>query len=212
MYKYEASAGEKYGRLTLIKETVRTSKKHMWLCKCDCGKTVEVSIYQLKDGICKSCGCLRDEIATQRCYDMSRHSMARTRMYNVWGGMIARCGNPNSKDYRNYGGRGIKVCDDWKDFCKFHEWAIANGYEDNLSIDRINVNGNYEPNNCRWIPLREQNANKRNNVLVEYKGETHCLREWSKILGKPYVTLHRRIRKHGWSIDKAFETPIGGNR
>lgn len=210
MYKYEAKAGEKYGRLTLIKETVCTSKKHMWLCKCDCGKLVEVSIYQLKNGECKSCGCLRDEVATQRCYDMAKHNMALTRIYKLWGGMLGRCNNPNNKDFPKYGGRGIKVCDEWHDFVNFNNWANENGYSDELSIDRIDVNGNYEPNNCRWVTLAEQARNKRNNHFVEYNGETRCLKEWSRIIGKPYSTIHRRL-KIGWTTERAFEQPIRGH-
>ena len=189
MYKYEAKAGEKYGRLTLIKETVCTPKKHMWLCKCDCGKLVEVSIYQMKSGVCKSCGCLHDEVATQRCYDMAKHNMALTRIYKLWGGMLGRCNNPNNKDFPKYGGRGIKVCDEWRDFVNFNNWANENGYSDELSIDRIDVNGNYEPNNCRWVTLAEQARNKRNNHFVEYNGETRCLKEWSRMTSSPQFTL-----------------------
>ncbi len=210
MHKYEATAGEKYGRLTLIEETVCTAKKHKWLCKCDCGNYTEVSIYHLKNGECKSCGCLRDEVATNRCYSMSRHNMARTRIYRVWGGMIARCKNSNNKDYKNYGGRGISICDEWLDFMNFEAWAMENGYADELTIDRIDVNGNYEPSNCRWIPISEQQKNRRSSVLVEYNGETHCLKEWAKITGIPYHTLHRRKQK-GWSVSKMFETPLRGS-
>lgn len=209
MPKYEANAGEKYGRLTLVKETVCTPKKHKWLCRCDCGNYKEVSIYQLKSGECKSCGCLRNEIATEQCYSMARHNMARTRVYRIWGGMIERCTNPRSKDFKNYGGRGVSICDEWRNFEGFKEWALSNGYEDTLSIDRIDVNGNYEPSNCRWITIRDQQKNRRNSVIVEYRGETHCLKDWAKITGIPYYTLHGRKQK-GWNVSRMFETPVRG--
>jgi hypothetical protein len=211
MPKYEATAGEKYGRLTLVKETVCTPKKHKWLCRCDCGNYTEVSIYLLKSGECKSCGCLRNEVATERCYSMARHNMSRTRIYRVWSGMIGRCKNSNNKDYKNYGGRGISICDEWLDFMNFEAWAMKNGYADELTIDRIDVNGNYEPSNCRWIPISEQQKNRRSSVLVEHNGETHCLKEWAKITGIPYSALLGRKHKR-WSVSKMFETPVRGCR
>lgn len=211
MHKYEATAGEKYGRLTLVKETVCTPKKHIWLCKCDCGAYTEASIYHLKSGACRSCGCLRDDVAIERCYSMSRHNMAKTRIYRIWGGMIERCKNPNNKDYKNYGGRGVSVCKEWRDFVGFEEWAMKNGYSESLTIDRINVNGNYEPSNCRWITNAEQQKNRRNTILVKYNGEEHCLKDWARIIGIPYCTLHGRLAA-GWSVDKALSTKVRNQR
>lgn len=206
MYKYEAKAGEKYGRLTLIKETVRTSKKHKWLCRCDCGKYVEVSIYQMKSGECRSCGCLRDEVAGARAKAMAKHNMTHTRMYKLWSTMLKRCRNPNDKDYPRYGGRGVKVCDEWKDFIKFHEWAMSHGYRDDLSIDRIDFNGNYEPSNCRWVTLADQARNRRGVIFVEYNGDKLPITLMAEKYNIPRGRLYDRLCR-GWSVEDAINRP-----
>lgn len=124
-----------------------------------------------------------------------RHGLCKTRLYRIFGNIKQRCYYKNNKDYKNYGGRGIIVCDEWlKDFKKFYDWAINNGYQDGLTIDRINNDGNYEPSNCRWITKKAQSRNNRNNRIITYKGETHCLIEWSEILKIPYPTLRSRIQ------------------
>ena len=129
---------------------------------------------------------------------------AHTRQYKIWIGMCHRCFNPKNTRYPYYGGRGIKVCEEWKNnFKSFYDWANANGYRDNLTIDRIDNNGNYEPSNCRWVTRAEQCNNRRTNVVINGK----TLKEWAKESIVPYKVLHSRIHKHGWSLERALTTP-----
>lgn len=163
--------GKKFGRLTVIERS--GSDKHgtpLWLCKCDCSNKKLVRGYDLVRGSTKSCGCLSSEMFVER---HKKHGMKNTRLYEVWKSMRKRCFNPNSPNYKNYGGRGITICDEWKDsFKAFYDWAISSGYDSNAkrgeyTIDRIDVNGNYEPSNCRWLTIQEQQRNKRNNKEKE---------------------------------------------
>lgn len=138
---------------------------------------------------------------------MIKHGFRRTRLYKCWIDMKQRCSNPNRKDFKHYGERGIGVCEEWKnDFMCFHDWAMKNGYKDALTIDRINVNGNYEPSNCRWVDNMTQRNNRRNNVLLTYRGETHTVAEWSRITGLKEWTISNRI-KYGWDDDRILGTP-----
>lgn len=135
------------------------------------------------------------------------HGDTGTKLYMAWQNMRARCNRKSAREYNNYGGRGIKVCDEWlHNYEAFKGWAIKNGYSEELTLDRINVDGNYCPENCRWITNKEQQNNKRNNVLYTYNGETKTLAEWSENLGICYKTLQKRIRN--WGVEKAFTTPI----
>lgn len=208
-------AGEKFNRLTLIEPVgFDNQNRPIWLCKCDCGKTKDIRYWDVVHGKIKSCGCLRDEKAHNRliAYNKShniKHNECHTRLYNIWSGMIQRCCNPNYHRYKDYGGRGIKTCDEWRyDYLTFKKWAIENGYKDYLTIDRIDTNGNYEPNNCKWSTNIEQARNRRNNVVVTYKGRTQTLIEWSNELGIKYDVLWRRLSK-GWSVERTFERPVG---
>lgn len=138
-----------------------------------------------------------------------KHGLCETRLYSIWTNMKSRCNNPNHPDYHNYGGRGVQVCKEWEDnFYCFYQWAMSNGYADSLTIDREDNDGNYCPENCRWVSKVIQANNKRNNPMFEYKGDTHTLKEWSRILSIPYMTLRKRILSLNWSISKAFETPV----
>ena len=142
-----------------------------------------------------------------------KHGLHGTRIYNIFNGMKGRCYCKEHFAYESYGGRGITVCDEWRNsFQAFYDWAMSNGYRDDLTLDRINNDGNYEPLNCRWITMKEQCSNRRNNHLLTYKGETKTLTEWAELYGKSYVALFMRL-KRGWSIEKAIETPLrgGGN-
>lgn len=135
------------------------------------------------------------------------HGDTGTRLHRIWQNMKARCYRKSAREYENYGGRGITVCEEWRsNYEKFKEWAINNGYADNLTIDRINVNGNYEPTNCRWITNKEQQNNRRDNACYEFNGETKTLAQWSEELGICYKTLQKRIRK--WGVEKAFTEPL----
>jgi hypothetical protein len=189
--------GKRYGNLTVLEmhDVVRGHVR--WRCACDCGKEKLAFGHKLKDGQIKSCGCKR--------YSYGHHQ-TETRLYHIWCTMKARCNRETSVKYKNYGGRGIKLCEQWQSFEPFFEWSMANGYRDNLSIDRINVNGNYEPSNCRWTDNETQANNKGNTKYFEYRGQSLTLRQLSRICGKSYGILYRRISR-GWSVEEAAETP-----
>lgn len=133
------------------------------------------------------------------------HGMSRSRLYHIWNGMKMRCSNPKAISYKYYGAKGIKVCEEWQSFVPFLQWAIDSGYDDNLTIDRIDSNGDYSPANCRWSTNKEQQNNTSYNRTLEYQGEKHSVMEWSKILGIPHTTLYNRLRR-GWEIDKIITT------
>lgn len=196
---------KRFGNLVVLRSVPKQTKTDKngttyWLCKCDCGKKCLVNGVSLRRGHSTSCGCKQGNI---------RHGKRQTRLYNIWGGMKQRCYNSNAKHYKNYGGRGIKVCDEWKNsFKNFYNWAINNGYEDGLTIDRTDTNKDYEPSNCRWVTVEIQNNNRRTNTYITYMGETLTLAEWATRLGYKYVTLHYRIFKLHWSIEDAFTKPV----
>lgn len=214
--KYKDYTNRRFGRLTVIRLHHKQQKykpdgrpnghRYYWECKCDCGNTTIVLIDHLTRHKILSCGCLGRERASLAS---SKHKLHGTRIYGIWGGMIQRCKNENIERYEIYGGRGIKVCKEWEeDFLNFYNWAINNGYKNNLSIDRVNVDGDYEPSNCRWVTAKEQARNTRTNVNLTYNNETHCVAEWSEITGIKSATIFYRIR-HGWTIKEALTTPVG---
>ncbi len=201
----ENLAGKRFGRLVAVDEVHKNGLLYC-NCVCDCGNITEVLPSHLKRGLIRSCGCLRSETSKKM---MKKHGMKNTRIYKIWIEMRARCTNENYDSYKDYGGRGISVCPEWKNsFENFRDWAFNNGYSDVLTLDRIDVNGNYEPTNCRWATYEEQANNKRTNKIIEYKGEKKTLAEWAREVGINYVTLHRRICVYGWDIEKAIETPV----
>ena len=206
--------GQKFGRLTVVKlapirkiyrKNGHIEKREYYLCKCDCGKEITVYKSVLKNGYIESCGCAFIEKLIKR---VTKHGMEGTRIYRIWASMKQRCYNKKSKRYLDYGGRGITMYNEWKnDFMEFYTWAMANGYKDTLTIDRIDVNGNYEPANCRWSTMKEQQRNRRNNRIIGYKGEKHCVSEWAEKLGIPRATLESRFN-YGWSIEKTLSTKV----
>lgn len=154
--KHQIQIGEKFGRLTVIS---RNTKEKKWTCICECGNTVSVIASNLNKGNTKSCGCLQRDI---RSITGKKHGMEGTKIYHVWKSMKQRCFNSNHKSFKYYGGRGITVCDEWKnDFQAFYDWAMANGYKEGLTIDRIDANGNYEPSNCEWVTQKQNNSHRR---------------------------------------------------
>lgn len=198
--------GRKYGRLTVLRENGKQRGNILWLCRCDCGNEINAIAYNLKNGHTRSCGCLSSEIKSSV---HSTHKCSGGRLYRIWRHIKSRCLNKKVPHYKYYGERGITMCKEWeKSFETFLDWAISNGYKENLSIDRIDVNGNYEPSNCRWANAKMQANNKTNNRLIEYNGECHTLSEWSSILGISHLTISKRIDDYGWDVKKAFETPV----
>lgn len=211
--KKENLLGKKFGRLIVIKEyesKIQPSgqKKTMWLCKCDCGNKVVVSAYNLKKQT-RSCGCLQKELFLKM---NKKHGMYGTRLYRIWNNMKNRCYNKNVKAYKNYGDRGIKVCDEWLDkkngFKNFYLWAMNNGYKENLTIDRINNNGNYEPDNSRWATRSEQNHNRKNSIMLTYNGQTKHITEWAKEYNLSRDCLWERLYVLNWNLEKSLLTKI----
>nr|WP_297873513.1 hypothetical protein [uncultured Blautia sp.] len=194
-------SGGRYGRWLVLEEFKMENEKTYWLCQCDCGTRKYVRADQLLSGDSKSCGCLTVNSATT-------HGLSKKRIYQIWSHMIQRCENRNATSYKDYGERGISVNYEWHDFRKFYEWSIENGYADHLSIDRINVNGNYEPSNCRWVDSKTQANNRRNNHYVKINGIVHTLKQWSEISCVPYGTICQRIR-NGWNEEAAIFTVVG---
>ena len=186
---------KRFGRLIAI-EYDYVSKK--WICDCDCGSRTKVSLTHLQDGHVKSCGCLHRAVSKSLGKNNIKHGDVGTKLYNHWRGMKSRCYYNKNKDFANYGGRGIVVCDEWKnDYLTFKNWSLTNGYQDGLTLDRINVNGNYEPSNCRWIDNISQQNNKRNNRVIKYKNNNYTISELSRVLGINYSTLWKTINKKG---------------
>lgn len=199
----ENLVGSKFGKLKVIKQSDTKNNKRYWECICDCGNKTIVPTSRLKNGHIKSCGCLSREITTKR---NMKHGKGHTRLYKIWAGIKKRCLNKKCISYKNYGGRGIIICDEWKDsFEIFYEWSMNNGYNKNLTIDRIDVNGNYEPNNCRWITMKEQSNNKRDNRYITINSQTKTLSEWSDYYKINPKVVENRINRYKWSIEEAFE-------
>ena len=182
---------------------------YMWMCKCLCGsdRIWKVSGGNLRSGHVISCGCLQKEIMSKV---KTRHGDShKNRLYTIWCGMKSRCFNKNNSAYMNYGGRGISMCEEWiESYADFKNWAINNGYNDSLTIERINVDGNYEPNNCKWATWKEQGNNTRRNDFIEYNGEKHTITEWAEKIGVLPSTLWARINKYNMSIDEALNLDI----
>lgn len=189
--------GKKFGRLTVIEYIPldkRIKPSYMWLCKCECGNFKALSTNNLTSGKVLSCGCYNREYSSKRALKMSTtHGLSDTRLYNIWCAMKQRCLLPSSHAYKDYGGRGITICDEWKNnFQTFFDWAIANGYEDNLSIDRIDNNGDYEPINCRWVSNDIQSYNKRTTLKISIYGEMLTVKEICDKYGVSKSALFQR--------------------
>ena len=185
--------GQTFHELTVVSEVVPATHpgRREWLCRCSCGNTTVVQTAYLTYGTTKSCGCLKLRRLMERSVT---HGMSATRLYKTWSDMRARCYDPNNKRYSVYGGRGIAVCSEWfHGFSAFAKWALANGYTDELTIDRIDVNKNYEPENCRFIPHREQSHNRNWNHQITINGRTQIMKDWADEAGLNYATFVDRV-------------------
>lgn len=198
MGKFIDLTGKRFGKLIVIKKVENNKYNRIqWLCRCDCGNVTCLSSNALTTNNTKSCGCLKRE----KKFNL-KHGKAKTRLYHIWNGMKQRCFNSKAIKYHNYGGRGITVCKTWqKDFMSFYEWAICNGYDESKSreqqvLDRIDNNGNYEPNNCRWITQSENCRNRNNNVLLNKNGISKTIAEWCEELNLNQRTVANRAKKY----------------
>lgn len=201
--------GDRFGYLTVIREvepniTPCGTVQRKFLCRCDCGNKVIHSLGAFRRSSNCSCGCKNYDIGSlNRKYTKEQTSSF---LYSTWQGMKQRCLDPNSSNYANYGGRGITICDEWlDDYIKFYDWALSNGASKEMTLDRIDVNGDYEPSNCRWADAYTQANNTRQNRFIEYNGERLSVMQWSRITGIKEGTIRRRLDSYGYSVAEALE-------
>ena len=194
--------GQRFGKLVVLHLGTRTACNRVrWVCQCDCGNITEVQANDLRRGVVVSCGCYGRSIGGIR--NKIHGDAHKSRLHNIWCGMRQRCHNKNHPYYKDYGGRGIYVCKEWDDYLVFKEWALSNGYAENLTIERIDNNAGYNPDNCTWITRSEQRKNQRRNIM--YKGK--CLKYWTNLLGLSYYTIKSRIYR-GVDIETALTAPL----
>lgn len=198
--------GQRFGRLVVLGHDSMSYKKSCdtrWICLCNCGEKKSIFKGSLVGKKTKSCGCLQKQLTSIR---RRKHYDKGTRLYTTWACMKDRCSREKNKNYKNYGGRGIKVCSEWIEWLNFKEWALSSGYADDLTIERIDVNKGYSSENCIWIPLKDQAINKRYRRLT-YKGKSLTVREWAKKLDIIEDTLYSRLRL-GMSVEDALSRPV----
>lgn len=209
MTKLKNMIDYKFFGCIVLKRVENKGKSVCWLCKCKCGNDFIARGSDIRTGNTKSCGCLNKKVAGDKA---RKHGKRNTRLYNIWNNMKLRCYNKNNISYHNYGGRGIKICDEWiNSFESFYEWSMRLGYNDTLTIDRIDNNGNYEPSNCRWVNFKEQERNRGNNHKLEFNNKNCTIAEWSEITGLPYKTIWKRIDS-GWTVEKTLTQPLRGQK
>jgi hypothetical protein len=191
--KFKDVTGQKFNNLTAIKRIgFNKSGKTAWLFRCDCGVEKEIGLAQVIAGRTKSCGCLKNDRISKLTFS---HGDSRTRLYRIFHDMHSRCMNKKNSGYKNYGGRGIKICEQWRDFTVFRSWALENEYTDNLTIDRIDNNGDYSPENVKWANKTEQGRNKRNVIWYEIGGVRKPLIEWCEIFNIDYDFAYQRNKR-----------------
>jgi hypothetical protein len=202
------SVGKRFARLVVIRVLERDRHGRVqWLCRCDCGIEKVIRASHVSVGATRSCGCLRtEEVILRMKTQFLKHGMEGTPIYSVWGNMKDRCNNSRNRYYADYGGRGIKFCDEWKEFEPFMRWAFASGYRKGLTLDRIDNDLGYSPSNCRWSEWIPQANNKRNNVILEYNGERRSIARWAALLSVPDARIRQRI-VNGWSPADALTKP-----
>lgn len=197
--KVKDLTGMKFGRLTVLKiDEGRSGRKTFWICQCDCGNIKSVRSDSLQSGGIKSCGCLKRKTDAENMAKAHKHKLSKTPLYNVWQNMKSRCYNENDTRFADWGGRGICVCDEWRhDFMAFYDWAVTHGYSEGLTIDRIDNDGNYCPENCRWATQEQQSRNRRSNINITIGNSTRTLLEWCEIFDLNYPAVNARYRRNG---------------
>lgn len=202
MGKFIDLTGQRFGRLVVLRRAANHGVRVTWECRCDCGNTCEVTSDRLRRGVTHSCGCYHRECVAKMAKTIGiKHGYYGTRLYTTWQSMKQRCYYKGSKNYKNYGARGITICEEWKNsFDNFRKWAFSNGYSDTLTIERKDVNGNYCPENCMWIPPEAQSRNRRGQL--KYKGKT--ISQWAHELGLKRVTVYARCHRYNWDIEEAI--------
>lgn len=210
LFRCHDLTGQKFGRLTVIGlDESRQTRKTYWICQCECGGIKSARSDSLLCGAIKSCGCLHNETAARNVAKNHTHKQSSTRLYKIWQGMKRRCNDKNTACYDRYGGRGIKVCDEWNNsFEPFFKWAMNNGYSEELSLDRIDNNGNYEPNNCKWSTNQEQCNNRRSNIKITIGNATKTLTEWCNIFEVDYNTVLSRYNRYPDQTIEELFSPI----
>ena len=206
----EDLTGNKFTRLEVVGLSPKKSgRKSYWVCLCECGNQKVVRADSLKSGMVRSCGCLKREQDKMNLTKNHRHKESKSRLHNIWLGIKKRCNDMNDD---RYGGRGIRVCEDWmKSYESFRDWALNNGYSDNLTIERVDNDKGYYPENCSWIPQSEQAKNRRSTVWVEWDGKRKSIKQWSDYLGINYGTLHSRYYRSKMKPPELFE-PVKKSR
>ena len=169
-------------------------RQPIWKCRCSCGTVREIPESNLTRKASTNCGCLKSKNQRKRAY---KHGKVNTPLYRSWANMLQRCNNPKNPRFKDYGGRGVAVCEEWKDFTNFAKWANQNGYIEGLTIERVDVDGDYSPENCKWVPLREQSLNKRTTLYVTFNNEKKSLKEWAERFNISYGSLKKRLYQGG---------------
>lgn len=210
---YSDMIGQRFGKWTVIAQSILLysgRERLMCFCQCDCGTLRSIIPYSLKIGDttqCRTCSNRQKANMGPR----RTHGGSETRLYGIWGQMRRRCGNPDHEDYHRYGGRGIIVCPEWQDFTVFRAWAERNGYNPTLTIDRRDNNGNYTPENCRWIDRTQQNRNRRDNKRYTFRGEKLLISEIAERTGVSRSMLYLRVYRYGFDLERAVAQPARGN-
>ena len=196
---------KRFGKIVIL--SLPVGRGYRCKCKCDCGNIKDISLYSILKGVSKSCGCLKSDFTSKR---NTIHGLSNTKLYNVYTKIIGRCNNPKQKDFKWYGGKGITICDEWKnDFIAFYNWSIENGYKEEtngksniniLSIDRIDNNKGYSPENCRWVNMKTQARNSSRCHYLTYKNLTKCISEWAEFLDVNERTLRDRLKINDFNI------------
>lgn len=209
--------GQRFGKLVVIGRAPNGNcGQTRWMCECDCGNLTSATSQHLRAGNTKSCGCGKAKFtaefnrATKTSHGGASHTN-RSRLYKIYTGMKSRCFQKHSRAYKDYGGRGITICNEWlgeHGFENFRDWSLSHGYRDDLTIDRIDNDGNYSPENCRWVTMKQQTNNTRRNRYLTLNGETHTATEWGEITGINRITIVNRCLA-GWTDEEALTIPVG---